>query len=82
MNDQRQKDLFEYSEKLKSFIKNIINNSPSLMTDMNFYENKINLLRKGENFMVNFYNIENKYRQMKQLTRLNEDHRDEWEEFS
>jgi len=35
------------------------------MTDMNFYENKINMLRKGENFMVNFYNIENKYRQMK-----------------
>lgn len=73
--------LSDYINKLQLFIKNIVSNSPSLMTDLNFYENKINLLKKGENFMVNFYNIENKYRQLKLQTKYSNDHKDDWEKF-
>ena len=40
-------------------------NSPALMTDLNFYENKISLFKKGEENMMHFYNLETNYKRLK-----------------
>lgn len=57
-------------------------NSRALMIDLNYYENKINLMRKGQVAMMHFFNIETQYKRLKLQTIANDKTKGTWEKIN
>lgn len=70
--------------KLKTFTRDVIMNSGELMNDINFLQRKIHLIKSGENEMIYFYNLEQKYGRLKTQSALmlKPKIREKWQEIN
>lgn len=68
-NPENLQNLNDYIKRLQIFTRDIMMNSDSLMSDMNYLENKIHKMQPGIEKMMLFYNLEEKFSKLKiQLT--------------
>lgn len=58
-------DVLKFYAAIRNFIKSVIINKHQLLQDLVFVHNKIHLLKTSENDMLKFYNLEEKYMDVK-----------------
>ena len=79
--NKKNKNMSVYMNSLQNFTREILMNSDSLMSDINYLENKLHNMKTGLENMMFFYNLEEKYDKLKiQLEVIdNEDIKKEYE---